>query len=98
MNFIKTSKFSVKGIDTTRYIPRASARGISAVKSKGLKDPLRTDRILVVLSEAKDLRLTPKRDLKFFGWSWRRGLIPSALIVISSVARDLLRLFFSGEF
>jgi len=31
MNFIKTLKFSVKGIDTTRYIPRASARGISAV-------------------------------------------------------------------
>ena len=59
MNFIKTSKFSVKGIDTTRYIPRALARGISAVKSKGLKDPLRT---------------SPKRDLKFFGWSWRRGL------------------------
>jgi len=42
MNFIKSLKFSVKGIDTTRYISRALARGISSVKSKGLKDPLRT--------------------------------------------------------
>jgi len=48
-----------------RVIPRALARGISAVKSKGLKDPLRT---------------SPKRDLKFFGWSWRRGFIPPPLM------------------
>jgi len=33
MNFIKTLKFSVKGIDTTRYILRALARGISLVNS-----------------------------------------------------------------
>ena len=25
MNFIKTLKFSVKGIDTTRYIPRSAS-------------------------------------------------------------------------
>jgi len=33
-----------------------------------------------------------------FGWSWGKGLIPPALIVISSVARDLLRFCFRVEF
>ena len=37
MNFIKTSKFSVKGIDTTRYIPRAF-REESPPFSKGKND------------------------------------------------------------
>ena len=45
-------------------ISRALDRGIPSIQSKGLKDPLRT---------------SPKRDLKFFGWSWRRGLIPPPL-------------------
>ena len=79
MNFIKISKFSVKGIDTTRYIPRASARGISSVKSKGLKDPLRTDtKCRPERSEGSPP--FPRKAKILFGWSWRRGLFPPPMI------------------
>jgi hypothetical protein len=56
-------------------ISRALDRGIPSVQSKGLKDPF---------------ELPPKRDLKFLGWSWRRGLFPPPFIVMSSEARHLL--------
>jgi hypothetical protein len=49
----KDLRLSPKGLFYC-VISRALARGISAVKSKGLKGPLRT---------------FPKRDFKFFGWS-----------------------------
>ena len=71
-----------------RHVERSET---SPIQSKGETDPFRTDRILVVLSVAKDLRLTPKRDLKFFWGSvegdpshplnWlRRGLFPPPLM------------------
>ena len=73
MNFIKTSKFSVKGIDTTRYISNEVRNLLSSIE-RG-KSPLRTDRILVVLSVVKDLRLTPKR-LKIFWVELEEGKSP----------------------
>ena len=61
MNFIKTSKFSVKGIDTTRYIlTSVVCKEESPIQSKGGTDPFRT---------------YPGKDLKFFSGGVRGGSV-----------------------
>jgi len=87
MNFIKTSKFSVKGIDTTRYILTSEfCEEESPIQSKGLKDPLRT---------------TPKKNLNPFGVELEEGTFPSSIekrrLLVAIAPRSDRGMFFQGE-
>jgi len=54
-------------------------------------------RDLPILGRGKrPLPSQPQNGKNFFGWSWRRGLFPPPLIVMSSEARHLLLLCFLG--
>ena len=89
MNFIKTSKFSVKGIDTTRYISN-EVRNL-LFNRKGVKSPLQNRHEVSSRTPfVRDLRLIPQRDFKFIrGVFWgvlftplnrlRRGTFPSSI-------------------
>ena len=63
MNFIKTSKFSVKGIDTTRYISN-EVRNL-LFNRKGQKSPFPTD-TKCRPEHSEGSPPFPGKDLKFF--------------------------------
>jgi hypothetical protein len=102
MNFIKTLKFSVKGIDTTRYIPsevRNLLLYVSGWSWRSEKSPFPT------INEGyahfrNDTKCRPERSegppsyprerLKNFLGGVGGGHSPPPFIVISSEARDLL--------
>jgi len=85
-------------------IPRASARGISSVYvflveseegqfTSSIKRGDSSQRRLGVTHNGKGQKTPfptfPQIHKVFFGWSWRRGLIPPPLIVVLSEAKDL---------